>query len=510
MEPATKKRKKGFELKVLCEEKVVFVDDTIELSLFLENEEGEIHHDHVDLPLTASLSFEDDDDESPPKGSLVVEEQCVISKGKGVLKCKIAVVSMDVNNRSFVIELAPSSKKKSDTLAQSVEVGATEAIEVVRQKLVMETEDWPKLFYKDQGGRDKCLHLPVSLVDATGSVVTGREVELKCTAQYESGVAVENQDVLEVHATSQNSIDPKTGRAEVKVRLNQVSRLHQNQDFQIKVGADPKNHDERDIASTMSPSVKVLSKPTIDKSKKKRKETATSISMKADDGMMEGLSPTGPESIGGTLEDSMRSVLDWIDMTLSTLQNTEAQMLELHMKSKQQAAEAQNVLQQYRRRIMSDLQLIVNTMAEKAGSDGSGAASASSSSSSSSAASSSLSLSLSSSSSSSSASSSSSSSSSSSLTSAALSSASNMQSRPSALAAESLPGSGIGAVGGGPPLLSRQVSDAYFNDTGGVDNQGGNVLSYATSSFKGQNAGVDAQVSFVVAKIFCTKTSKMG
>ena len=109
-EPAAKKRKKeALRLTLNKEEPTVFVDTTFQLSMYLENDDGEIHSDHADLPLQATLSFEADDD-APPKGCLVVDEEAVIVKGKGTLKCHITSVSMDLGNRKFTVELKPASK----------------------------------------------------------------------------------------------------------------------------------------------------------------------------------------------------------------------------------------------------------------------------------------------------------------------------------------------------------------------------------------------------------------
>jgi hypothetical protein len=59
-------------------------------------------------------------------------------------------------------------------------------------------------------------------------------------------------------------------------------------------------------------------------------------------------------------------------------------------------------------------------------------------------------------------------------------------------------------------MMMRQISDGYFNDTGGIDNQGAGYLPYSATRFDGDTRRIEGLIAYVVAKIFCTDSSKMG
>ena len=45
-----------------------------------------------------------------------------------------------------------------------------------RHKIVMDTDQWENQWYKDEGGRDKAILLPLKLVDGAGQTIVNREV----------------------------------------------------------------------------------------------------------------------------------------------------------------------------------------------------------------------------------------------------------------------------------------------------------------------------------------------
>ena len=249
-----------------------------------------------DLPLDASLHFDDEQEEQeeePQKGTLEVLEDVVVRKGKAVLKCKINEVSMNVRNRKFVIQLKPAAGKKGDGVAQSISAVRTTGIEVVNQRLEIDTSGWSNEFYKDEGGRDKCMIVPVKLVNSQGVVVTGRSMKLHCTLLYENGIIVTSQNILRMHESCTPMIKTETGTAELKLSIEATSRNHENQDFQIQIGPYPSSHEDKDTASTMTPSVKVLSRKTI-------AETKLKVCLKEETGSME-VDTTGAFSAIGNI-----------------------------------------------------------------------------------------------------------------------------------------------------------------------------------------------------------------
>ena len=107
---------------------------------------------------------------------------------------------------------------------------------VIKQRLKFAT-DPDKLWFKDEGGRDKCIELSVNLVDHAGRPVQGRDVPLKVTLLYESGIAVVDQGILKA-ATDCTKAVGQSGSAVLRLRIEDVSKNHQNQAFVIKVEPD--------------------------------------------------------------------------------------------------------------------------------------------------------------------------------------------------------------------------------------------------------------------------------
>ena len=515
-QPPSKKRKQAMKLVVtgVRGDDPIFAKTTFEIKVFLENDDGEIQSDQHDLPLDASLHFDDEQEEQeeePQKGTLEVLEDVVVRKGKAVLKCKINEVSMNVRNRKFVIQLKPAAGKKGDGVAQSISAVRTTGIEVVNQRLEIDTSGWSNEFYKDEGGRDKCMIVPVKLVNSQGVVVTGRSMKLHCTLLYENGIIATSQNILRMHESCTPMIKTETGTAELKLRIEAVSRNHENQDFQIQIGPYPSSHEDKDTASTMTPSVKVLSK------KNHRRNKTESLSKRKKPGNMEVdtttahfsaigniVPPIGPDANSDT-SSSMGSLLQWIKETLDTLQRNQMVMDDLQEKSRQQHEEIKRVLTTYQNKTMTDLQVIITALGvdESNGDSGDGNGGATGTDAASgghlvgSAKASSLS-------------------SSSSLPDPLSTSSTSHrnQRRPSAVVAAELPNSANSLSGFGVPSefsgLMRQTSNSYFDASGEMPNQNAAGLQYVSALPASETSGIEAQIAYVVAKIFVATNKKMG
>ena len=95
-----------------------------------------------------------------------------------------------------------------------------------------------QVWYKDEGGREKCILLNVSLEDGSGSKIKDRPVQLKCLLRYaESGMPVTNQNVLRIWTDSHDkkpSIKLYKGSLAIKARVEDVSKNHQGQSFMYR------------------------------------------------------------------------------------------------------------------------------------------------------------------------------------------------------------------------------------------------------------------------------------
>ena len=76
-----------------------------------------------------------------------------------------------------------------------------------------------------QGGRDKCLALPVELRDANDQVVTTRKVPLKVTLLYQNLTVVQRQDILKLGDTE---LAVNNGKAEVSHSVRHPRNLDCN------------------------------------------------------------------------------------------------------------------------------------------------------------------------------------------------------------------------------------------------------------------------------------------
>jgi hypothetical protein len=131
----------------------------------------------------------------------------------------------------------------------------TSEMTVIQQRLIIQ-EKLPELWYKDEGGRDKCMTLPIFLVNEKNERVGDRPVPLRVTLLYENEHPVLKQDILKMSPDCQRTID-SSGKALLKLRIEDVSKNHQGQAFRLKVEPDtaqsPMNFDVAfDLSSTIS------------------------------------------------------------------------------------------------------------------------------------------------------------------------------------------------------------------------------------------------------------------
>ncbi|KAE8897056.1 hypothetical protein PF005_g22195 [Phytophthora fragariae] len=182
-----------------------------------------------------------------------------VMNGDGICKLRMSIseCSMALGNRKFVLHISAATTK--ETINLSVTPAVTTEMTVIQHRLLIQ-EKLPELWYKDEGGRDKCMTLPIFLVNAKNERVGNRPVPLRVTLLYESEHPVLKQDILKMSPDCQRTID-STGKAVLKLRIEDVSKNHQGQAFRLKVEADtaqsPLNFD---VAYDLSSSISVRSK----------------------------------------------------------------------------------------------------------------------------------------------------------------------------------------------------------------------------------------------------------
>lgn len=240
--------------------------------------------------------------------------------GKASFRVRFTDVSMNFDNRDFRLEVsvvggqaglrpkdvgsnaagavvacASSSSCSSDKFYVAPVV--SDRMTVVRHRLRIRSETQPPtVWYKDEGGRDKCIEVMVDLVDSEGRRVHGQEVPLKVALLYEDLQCVGKQDILKLSSESRQAID-HTGTATLRLRIEDVSKNHQSKGFVIQVGPDVQHAPlNSDISPDTSTSVSVRSK------RNRRSKHGRGV------GGRVGMSSIGGGGAGGSGEDDMSLV----------------------------------------------------------------------------------------------------------------------------------------------------------------------------------------------------------
>lgn len=181
-----------------------------------------------------------------------------VMKGDGICKLKLRITecSMALGNRKFVVHI---SAAKQGTSEYMIVPAVTSEMTVIQHRLVIQ-ENLPELWYKDEGGRDKCMTLPIFLVNEKGERVGNRQVPLRVTLLYENEHPVLKQDILKMSPDCQRMID-SNGKAVLKLRIEDVSKNHQGQAFRLKVEPDTAQSPMHfDVAYDLSSTIAVRSK----------------------------------------------------------------------------------------------------------------------------------------------------------------------------------------------------------------------------------------------------------
>lgn len=241
-----------------------FVDHFFDVKVYLVDENDTMKVGSQ-CPIEVKLMYSDGEpvpDQSILETSGSSSGLLISSQGMLSLRVRIREVSMKHENRRFCLQF---SRRDDRLFPQKFRVtpATTTEMSVIRNKLKLQIpSDFPDVWYKDEGGRDKYIGFGVQLTDAFGNPVTTRKVPLKVILCYagKSETVVKTQSILRLSSDSNAAID-SNGRASIRVRIEEVSKNHQKQAFCVKVSPDtsfsPANYD---IAPDISPAITVKSK----------------------------------------------------------------------------------------------------------------------------------------------------------------------------------------------------------------------------------------------------------
>lgn len=252
----------GLHLSVSPVEEFVFVDSPITLTVKLHEEDAEIDSTEFQLRLLATFADEYSEDESQC-GEFHADFIEIIScgtidsgaAGTNVI-FKVNKVSANYEGKKFIVIVEAFQLQG----VSNVYTVASNPFFSVKHKLIITEENAaPYSWYKDEGGKDKCIELLVSLVDANQQLVVNRSVPIRVVLVYQGGQPVEHQEILQISPDSASTI--KAGIGRIRVRINEVSTRHRGQLFQVLITPDVLRHPALgDIAHIHCTPVEVKSK----------------------------------------------------------------------------------------------------------------------------------------------------------------------------------------------------------------------------------------------------------
>jgi hypothetical protein len=299
------------------------------------------------IELVATLHDLESGGPAGPEASLVTEPQVIIlpilggaSKRQCQVTCTVSAGSISrEKGAAYVIQLGP--KPGTDQSKALVSV-STNPIHIVnyKTKISME-EDWGHVWYKDEGGRDKCMEVFAGIYDRNDRIRTADNIPLHVSLCYDTddggeSVRVTNQDILRTIGTSKMQIEKGAGKTRIRFRVEDVSKNHQGQDFKLEVGPDPKAKGFKDVAPGYTPAVSVRSKRN-----KRARHTSSALRPGIAAGDRRSTSPVGgldrrarsgyddygaPPRDGpfdgidiAHLREAMKGVIDWTDEVVNGL-----------------------------------------------------------------------------------------------------------------------------------------------------------------------------------------------
>jgi len=167
--------------------------------------------------------------------------------GTRILRLTINDLSMNHDNKKFVLQVFGFM-----TNGAYVQAATSTGMLVIRHRLSIKGKDQlPRVWFKDEGGREKCIEMCINLIDSNEMNILNKRVQLRLTLLYESGLIVPRQDILKLNHDSKMFIDD-SGSAVIKFRIDEVSRSHQKQLFCLQVSPDTSQYP---MASDVSPDV---------------------------------------------------------------------------------------------------------------------------------------------------------------------------------------------------------------------------------------------------------------
>lgn len=217
-------------------------------------------------------------------------------------------------------------------------VARTAPVHLVRYKFAVEGDTEDAVWYKDEGGRDKCMMALVKLHCSADAAANGAALEnspLRIRLCYADTAhdkqelqVVGNQEILKVLGRSKIYIDSSTKKAMIRYRIDEVSKSHQGHKFQLEISSD-----RLDVAPTYT-------RPVCVRSKRNKRQKLELLSSKIPPTSFAEITPPRPfhydasnsSAISTTTDtadapqsaevgDAIRRIHDWIETAATALES---------------------------------------------------------------------------------------------------------------------------------------------------------------------------------------------
>ncbi|CEG49679.1 uncharacterized protein PHALS_07431 [Plasmopara halstedii] len=256
----------------------VYQNVTFQASVqLIDNQKGKVTGIHQ--PLQVSLRFHDTYDlVDIQDAELRMTSDVYLNPDTGisVFSMSLHTFAATCDGRNFCLEVR--------SIDSDIESVFSSPVHVVKEKLQIIVQP-PDVWFKDEGGREKCMTVDLTLVPAPGTYVEDRVVPLAVKLLYESGCLVSNPSILRLFPDMRPNMTH--GRATISFRIDDVSKNHQGQSFMLEIGPEQQEGSSmfQDIAPTRTSVIAIRSK------RNKRKLNAQ--------GAAYGMRPS-PRSVAGT------------------------------------------------------------------------------------------------------------------------------------------------------------------------------------------------------------------
>lgn len=313
----------------------VFLEEGFEVSYILMGNSGgidKLQQSNGAFALTASLV-----DQAPESVSrrvsicrlIILDRPAPLKIGvPGMIRCSITasvgredqIFNATVRTRLCATAVltdigAPSHKTVATVLSSE--------FAIVRYKILASPSvDWSSIWYKDEGGRDKCMEVIAGVYDHHRALLY-ENIPLLLTLCYSGKrgappIRVTNQEILRVIGPKMNKlkIDESTGNVKIRFRIEDVSKNHQGQDFCVKIAAAA---DRTRVAPGLTPPITIRSK----RNKRRLSSSAPADVAAVADTKGRSRNTVTNSSIDGQdslrFKEAVRGVVQWADDVVTSL-----------------------------------------------------------------------------------------------------------------------------------------------------------------------------------------------